>query len=670
MCKKIVFSVFFGWMASAVVPARAAQDLNLQPSSVLFLHGTSTLHDFDAHAKRLFVSAKWLDPAGGKFPATAQALAESLKKGARLELQLIVFVASLDSGKEGLNKNMHKELKVDRHPEIRFTLEAVEFPAQVDLPQQGYGVVGKGKLEIAGVTRETDIPGKIRFIPGGFRLFGVKELKMTEFGIKPPTLMLGAVKTADEVQIHFDLRLEDEKAASKILQSEPVDQKITNNEKRTEKEQEVRKQPSHVPQTTQVLAPGGAQEEKTQEEISFPASDFSVFPSRKKEPEIFFRFDTVGTWQALEQRNDAGTLPDLTDGFQAAQGNLHVFSSVSEEIDVYAEFYLSSKHHMGELTDREGFVLIKQLPEVIRQPYLGMLFDFMDLKIGHFEVDFGDQHRVRSDNAQVQKNPLIGNYVADPNTVEAGVEAIFHLGSIQWLFGLGNGGTTEDFQPGKRYSRHAKFSLQPVEGVRFSGSYYQADQSANPTGYPASGSFSELFSGNRSGSRYSAVVDGTADSGQPNFGNGQKVSAWQWDGRVQRGGLNLSGLFGRVKDDDLNGNAPEAPREDWKYYGIEGKVNMTTAFYVAARYSAARAVLYGDQPMNARIERWQGGAGVFLTDQMLLKLEYVNQYYRNFETPLVSRPDYSANPKFNGILVELSLAFGKGDPTAWLGNTR
>jgi hypothetical protein len=33
-------------------------------------------------------------------------------------------------------------------------------------------------------------------------------LRMTQFGIKPPTMMMGALRTSDDVVIHFDLLLD------------------------------------------------------------------------------------------------------------------------------------------------------------------------------------------------------------------------------------------------------------------------------------------------------------------------------------------------------------------------------------------------------------------------------------------------------------------------------
>lgn len=373
----------------------------------------------------------------------------------------------------------------------------------------------------------------------------------------------------------------------------------------------------------------------------------------RKYPQLRFGFDAVSVWQALEQRNDSGSLPDLTSGMQAAAGNAHIFVALAEGIDVYAEFYLSSKHHLGQLYDREGWVRIDRLPRTWDFLGLNGLFKHIDIKAGHFEVDFGNQHLTRSDNAQVQNNPLIGNYVVDPNTVEAGLEIIGREGAFNWLAGIGNGVTTEDFQPGRRYSLHGKVWVQPADSAfNIAASVYRVDQSGNPTGYPNKGSWSEMFAGNRSGSRYSGVILGGPDAGQLLVGRGQDLTAWQIDGLVSGGAARLSGLYGRVKDADINGSDPGAPEERWSYYGAEARLSMLfDQVYLAGRYSGASTDLYKGTAADASVNRFQAGLGFWLADGMLFKVEYVRQTYSGFTS------DFIANPRFSGALIEGSVSF-------------
>lgn len=371
-------------------------------------------------------------------------------------------------------------------------------------------------------------------------------------------------------------------------------------------------------------------------------------------PRIRFGMDAVTVWQALENRNDPGTLPNLSTGMQAALGNLQLNVALADGIDVYAEFYLSSKHHPGEVMDREGWMYISKLPDRWDLFGLNTIFKYIDIKAGHFEVDFGNQHLTRSDNAQVQKNPLIGNYIVDPNTVEAGLEVIGNEGTFNWLAGFGSGVTVEDFQPGRGYSLHGKLWLEPDDSrFNVAASVYRANHSGNPTGYPNDGSSEELFSGNRSGSRYSGVINLTSpDAGQLNLGRGQDVTAWQLDAGVNLEPFEISGLFGQMQDGDVNGSDDGEPHEEWTYFGAEAKVDLLfDMVYLAIRYSRAATSMYRGAETDANADRFQIGLGYWLIDNILLKAEYVTQHYNGFTQT------YVGNPRFSGILAEASMSF-------------
>ena len=76
-------------------------------------------------------------------------------------------------------------------------------------PRAAWGAAGLEMVsEIAGITKPVDIeahgfPGP----QGALRVVGNKELRMSDFGVKPPVLMLGAIKTDDRIEVRFDLRL-------------------------------------------------------------------------------------------------------------------------------------------------------------------------------------------------------------------------------------------------------------------------------------------------------------------------------------------------------------------------------------------------------------------------------------------------------------------------------
>ena len=61
-----------------------------------------------------------------------------------------------------------------------------------------------GDLTINGTTHTIQMNVRGKATDSGFRFTGQHALKMTDFGISPPTAMLGALKTGDQVTVHFD----------------------------------------------------------------------------------------------------------------------------------------------------------------------------------------------------------------------------------------------------------------------------------------------------------------------------------------------------------------------------------------------------------------------------------------------------------------------------------
>jgi polyisoprenoid-binding protein YceI len=72
-----------------------------------------------------------------------------------------------------------------------------------------------GDLTIAGQTKSVTMDVEFRLGSDGAAVKGSYTLEMSDYGIKPPTLMLGAIKVRDPVTIRFDLLLKPQDAAKK-----------------------------------------------------------------------------------------------------------------------------------------------------------------------------------------------------------------------------------------------------------------------------------------------------------------------------------------------------------------------------------------------------------------------------------------------------------------------
>jgi len=163
-------------------------------SSKVSLAGTSNIHPWTASstAARLIRLDVVADVAGEDVWTTV------LTPGAIAAFEVAIPAATLTSPKEGLDKNMHKALKVTQHPDITFRLTRLE---RADATGAMKGI---GTLRIAGVEREMTLLLTTQRGDAGLTVTGQVPLLMTDFGIEPPKAMLGMLKTDPKVTVTFE----------------------------------------------------------------------------------------------------------------------------------------------------------------------------------------------------------------------------------------------------------------------------------------------------------------------------------------------------------------------------------------------------------------------------------------------------------------------------------
>lgn len=190
-----------------LAPLRASGEatraaVSLGSGSELGLEGTSTMHDYESKTSALKVTFL-RDPAQAD-PADVAALDAWLKAGGLKGLDLVVPVETMRSGKDGLDKNMFKALRTSEFPEIRFQMSGSQFgTARGDtLP-----VSASGTLTISGQQRPVTVKGELVRAEKGVWLEGSHPMKMSDFGIKPPKMMMGTIKVHDPIVVRYRLLL-------------------------------------------------------------------------------------------------------------------------------------------------------------------------------------------------------------------------------------------------------------------------------------------------------------------------------------------------------------------------------------------------------------------------------------------------------------------------------
>ena len=183
MLKRILMSL------ALAAPSALAGDLELRSGSALWLEGDSTLHAYRSEATRLELEFSWKGAATLGSPAS---------------LSLRVPVAGLKSEHKGLDKNLRKALAADEHPDIVFALSSYAVEASSDGRRT---IVADGALSVAGVTKTRELRATLEEKDGALVLEGEHALLMTDFGVKPPTALLGTVRAKNRVVVRFRLDL-------------------------------------------------------------------------------------------------------------------------------------------------------------------------------------------------------------------------------------------------------------------------------------------------------------------------------------------------------------------------------------------------------------------------------------------------------------------------------
>jgi hypothetical protein len=382
--------------------------------------------------------------------------------------------------------------------------------------------------------------------------------------------------------------------------------------------------------------------------------------------DLYIGLQTAGRFQWLEQEDvfiGGVEQESLDPGFQTAWGDLSFLADIEDgKMEVFFDLYISSRPHPSTMYGNEGYILIRELPDAIpaTEWLNNTLFKWVNVKAGHFEIDYGDHRYRRSDNAWVQNNPLIGNYIIDPDVEEIGMEIYSKPAKyLNWLVGISSGTTTENLNEGRGIaSVHGKVWTYPIEDLRLSLSGYYVDHSDNPVTGPGATKGS-LFSGSRSGGPYGAVIGGGNAPGHVLPGKDQLVTAFQGDVTWTPGPWEFYGHVGWMEDADTNGSGPGSPEESWTYGTAEVVYRITPRLYGAGRYSFALVNDLAGMSADGQVHRIQVGGGYWITKNMLAKAEYVYQTYQDFDVAggMVSGVDVWEDPYFHGVIFEVSFAF-------------
>lgn len=345
-------------------------------------------------------------------------------------------------------------------------------------------------------------------------------------------------------------------------------------------------------------------------------------------------------FQGLSQSNSGDSLADLGNNFNLPTANLNLDVQLYDGVRLNLRTYLSSRHH-AEAWVKGGYMQVDKL-DFIQEDFLAGVMDFVTIRAGMDNINYGDAHFRRSDNAAAIYNPFVGNYLMDNFTTEPFMEFTYQNSGIIGVLGATNGRlnqsvtSTDDGMVlfGKLgYDKQLNEDLR----VRLTGSFYNSSEESTRD---------YIYGGDRAGARYYAVMEGGDYSGRfnPRFGS---HTAFQINPFVKFQGLEFFGVFENSSNNaDVGGSFTQLGAELLYRFGADEDI------YVGGRYNSVSGERVDNAP-TTEISRVNFGAGWFMTDNVLTKLEYVSQSYDGDGW----NGSLYQGGEFSGIMLEAVISF-------------
>lgn len=209
-CKILINAIALALFATTGVNAQSGNvaRLQLEQGSELTLEGTSTIHEYRCKTTQInaFID---VDPAYQT---------KDLKSITHpiTNVRVVIPVKSLTCGNKKLEENMFKALKADENPTITYVLSGYDV-LKPTASADSFDASTTGMLTISGTQKPVEIKiTATRKDDGVATATGERSLLMTDFGVKPPTLMFGALRVANQITVKFNLKARHQTVAAAL----------------------------------------------------------------------------------------------------------------------------------------------------------------------------------------------------------------------------------------------------------------------------------------------------------------------------------------------------------------------------------------------------------------------------------------------------------------------
>ncbi|MEQ8627678.1 hypothetical protein [Ekhidna sp.] len=342
-------------------------------------------------------------------------------------------------------------------------------------------------------------------------------------------------------------------------------------------------------------------------------------------------------FQGISQSNDSGltgtdnggnTVPldfvDLDNNMTLPTANLNFDVQLEDGLRMHLRTYLSSRHH-PESYVKGGYLQIDKL-DFVSPGFMSGLMDKMTIRVGMDEINYGDTHFRRSDNARALFNPFVANYIMDAFTTEPFMEFTYQSNGFIGVLGMSNGRLNQEPVPGddgRVFYGKLGYDKQMNDDLRFriTGSFYNSSDGSTRD---------YLYGGDRAGARYYNVLHTVSDG---NIGRGPSDFEPRWNPGfsshtaiminpfVKFNGLEFFGVYENTSNgDDTGGSYSQIGAELLYRFGDSERV------FIGGRYNSVSGEA-ADGAATQDIKRTNLGFGWFMTRNVMMKGEYVTSKY-------------------------------------------
>lgn len=364
------------------------------------------------------------------------------------------------------------------------------------------------------------------------------------------------------------------------------------------------------------------------------------------------------------------SITPIYNGFNLPMANMLFDIQLADGVRLNLTTYLATRHHEDTWV-KGGYLQIDKMP-FLKSPLIDKIMERVTFVVGQSDVDYGDQHFRRSDGGNTIYNPFVENYIMDEFATEIGMHVYYKCPTGLFAMGAITDGelnavtiapTKIDAKTGEVNKYPPAFvgklgfdkQLTPDFRLRVSGSVYSVNSANSNT----------LFGGDRTGSNYYNVmsnpvtaagttltqaVDYNAFSGRFNPGFSEENHSYMGNLFLKYKGLEIFGTVESAKGRAITETANRGVKQyaaDLIYRFPEATQN----FWVGYRYNTVKATIVGNST-EVTVDRSAAAVGWFLTKNIMMKGEYVNQQYKAFDATNLFN-----GGKFSGLVIQAAISF-------------